>query len=421
MIVRRDYMAKIIPLIDKNLIKVFTGVRRSGKTVLLGQIREYLLKRGAEEKQIAYLDLESRENAEFRNADNLYRHILDVAEKAGRKVYVFLDEIQSVPGWEETVASLLVDLDCDLYVSASDASLLSGELATLIAGRYVRIRVFPFTLSEAKDISVQNGSFVSDQDLFEDYLLHGGLPLRFSVDAGSAESCLSDTYDSIVMKDIVRRNRVGRPDLLDTLLRFLMDNVGDPFSARSIASALSAAGTGTAPETVSAYAGFIEGSMLAESVRRWDMKRRKLLTSDRKYYASDVGLRNVAKTGADTDRGRLYENVVFNELLSRGYAVTAGKTDDFEIDFICRRGTSGEKIYVQVCHALSSEETVRREFGNLRRIRDNYPKYVVSGDVPDFSRDGIRHVNIIDFLLKRQFPPDSGASAAGGLLPGVPQ
>ena len=195
MILRKTYLDQIIPLIDKNLIKVLTGVRRSGKTVLLQQIQDYLLQHGRHKDNVVYISFESKANAHLKNSDTLYAYLIDAAKKAEGKTYIFLDEIQTVSAWEEVVSSLLVDLDCDIYITGSNSKLLSGELATLIAGRYIQIHVYPFTLSEAKEIAQQNGTFVSDDALFLDYLRYGGLPLRFSLEEISVEPYLSDTYD----------------------------------------------------------------------------------------------------------------------------------------------------------------------------------------------------------------------------------
>lgn len=399
MILRKAYLDQIIPLIDKDIIKVLTGVRRSGKTVLLQQIQDYLLQHGRDKHNIVYISFESKTNAHLKNSDVLYSFLLDAGKKTDGKTYIFLDEIQTVPAWEEVVSSLLVDLDCDIYITGSNSKLLSGELATLIAGRYIRIRVYPFTLSEAKEITKQNDTFVSDDALFSDYLRYGGLPLRFSLEEISVEPYLSDTYDAIVVKDIVQRNKLGDSSLLNLLLSFLMDNIANPFSARSIVSALAASGIKTSVDTVLAYIEYIKNAMIMNSVQRYDIKGKKLLASGEKYYAVDLGLRNVIKSSNEVDFNKLYENIVYLELLSRGYDVKVGKTDNYEIDFVAYKGT--ERIYIQVCYLLASPETVEREFGNLERINDNYPKYVISGDLPDFSRNGIRHFNIIRFLLDK--------------------
>lgn len=397
MIIREAYLKQIVPLIDKNLIKVLTGVRRSGKTVLLSQIQDYLVKNGRDKSQIINISLESKRNKKFKNGDVLYDYLSAACEKLNAKAYIFLDEIQVVSGWEEAVSSLLVDADCDIYITGSNSKLLSGELATLIAGRYIQIHVYPFTLSEAKQMLEQNGKFKSDEDLFQNYLKYGGLPMRFSLEEISLEPYLSDTYDAIVVKDIIQRNKIKDTNLLNMILAFLMDNIANPFSARSIVAALKQEGINTTVETVVAYIDYIKKAMVVYSAQRYDIKGKKLLTTNEKYYAVDLGLRNCVKASGAIDYNKLYENIVYLELLYRGYDVKVGKTDDYEIDFVAYKGS--DILYVQVCYLLSSPETIEREFGNLERIKDNYPKYVVSGDLPDFSRNGIKHFNIIKFLL----------------------
>ncbi len=397
MIIREAYISQIVPLIDKNLIKVLTGVRRSGKTVLLSQIQDYLLKNGRSKSQIINISLESKKNKKFKDGDVLYEYLISACEKLNAKAYIFLDEIQVVSGWEEVVSSLLVDIDCDIYITGSNSKLLSGELATLIAGRYIQIHVYPFTLSEAKQMLEQNGKFKSDEVLFQDYLKYGGLPMRFSLEEISLEAYLSDTYDAIVVKDIIQRNNIKDTNLLNMILAFLMDNIANPFSARSIVAALKQEGINTTVETVIAYIDYIKKAMIVYSAQRYDIKGKKLLTTNEKYYTVDLGLRNCVKASGEIDYNKLYENIVYLELLYRGYDVKVGKTDDYEIDFVAYKGS--DTLYVQVCYLLASTETVEREFGNLERIKDNYPKYVISGDLPDFSRNGIKHYNIIKFLL----------------------
>ena len=397
MIIREAYISQIVPLIDKNLIKVLTGVRRSGKTVLLSQIQDYLLKNGRSKPQIINISLESKKNKKFKDGDVLYEYLISACEKLNAKAYIFLDEIQVVSGWEEVISSLLVDIDCDVYITGSNSKLLSGELATLIAGRYIQIHVYPFTLSEAKQMLEQNGKFKSDEVLFQDYLKYGGLPMRFSLEEISLEAYLSDTYDAIVVKDIIQRNNIKDTNLLNMILAFLMDNIANPFSARSIVAALKQEGINTTVETVIAYIDYIKKAMVVYSAQRYDIKGKKLLTTNEKYYTVDLGLRNCVKASSEIDYNKLYENIVYLELLYRGYDVKVGKTDDYEIDFVAYKGS--DTLYVQVCYLLASAETVEREFGNLERIKDNYPKYVISGDLPDFSRNGIKHYNIIKFLL----------------------
>ena len=399
MITRRNYLDQIIPLIDKNLIKVLTGVRRSGKTVLLSQIQEFLINNGRSEKQIISVNFESKKNASLKNADKLYEYLLHFCESTDGKAYIFLDELQNVEHWEEVVSSLLVDADCDIYITGSNSKMLAGELATLIAGRYIQIHVYPFTLSEAKEIRQQNNSYSSDEELFQDYLRYGGLPQRFSLAQVSLDTYLSDTYDAIVLKDIVMRNKVANTSLLSALIGFLMDNIGNPFSARSIVAALASNGVKTSVDTLLSYIDYIKKAMIVHAVQRYDIKGKSLFTSGEKYYSVDLGLRNVVKTSNEIDFNKLYENIVYLELLSRGYEVYVGQTGGYEIDFIAYRGA--DRIYIQVCYLLASEQTIQREFGNLERIDDNFPKYVISGDLPDFSRNGIKHFNILRFLLDK--------------------
>lgn len=386
MILRKNYLDQIIPLIDKNLIKVLTGVRRSGKTVLLQQIQDYLLQHGRQKNNVVYISFESKANAHLKNSDALYSYLLDAGRKANRKTYIFLDEIQAVPAWEEVVSSLLVDLDCDIYITGSNSKLLSGELATLIAGRYIQIHVYPFTLSEAKEITKQNGTFVSDDALFSDYLRYGGLPLRFSLEEISVEPYLSDTYDAIVVKDILQRNKLNDSALLNLLLSFLMDNIANPFSARSIVSALAANGIRTSVDTVLAYIGYIKNAMIMNSVQRYDIKGKKLLAAGEKYYAVDLGLRNVIKSSPEIDFNKLYENLVYLELLSRGYDIKVGKTDNYEIDFIAYKGK--ERIYVQVCYLLASSETVERESAILKESMIITPNTSSPATYPIFRGNG---------------------------------
>ena len=397
MIIRQAYLDQIIPLIDKKIIKVLTGVRRSGKTVLLSQIQEHLLNKGIPAENVINISLESKKNKKYKDGDVLYDYLISVCEAIRGRAYIFLDEIQVVSAWEEVVSSLLVDVDCDIYITGSNSKLLSGELATLIAGRYIQIHVYPFTLSEAKAVQKQNGKYTSNENLFTDYLRYGGLPMRFSLEDISLEPYLSDTYDAIVVKDVIQRNNIKDTGLLNMILAFLMDNIANPFSARSIVAALKAEGINTTVETVISYIEYIKKAMVIYSVQRYDIKGKKLLTINEKYYTVDLGLRNCVKTSGEIDYNKLYENIVYLELLYRGYDVKVGKTDEYEIDFVAYKGA--DILYVQVCYLLAAPETVEREFGNLERIRDNYPKYVISGDLPDFSRNGIKHYNIIKFLL----------------------
>lgn len=398
-IVRKTYIERIKPFIDKDIIKVLIGVRRSGKTVLLEQIADTLLESGVNEANIIRINFESMKFSHLCTHKSLYNYVASVAEKSDGKIYIFLDEIQNVDKWELAVNSFRVDFDCDIYVTGSNSKLLSGELATHIAGRYVHFTVYPFTLSEAKEIEIQNGTYASDEKLFSDYLRYGGLPQRFILkDEHSIQTYIEDVFEAVTVKDIISRNEIKDTALLRRLLCFLLDNIGNPFSGTSVCNSLKSQGIKTSLNTVINYIEYIKNAMVISCAQRYDLKGKKLLETNEKYFCVDLGLRNAVKNSDNTDVNKLYENVVYLEMLSRGYEVKVGKLGANEIDFICYR--SNEKIYIQVAY-LVSESAAEREFGNLEKIEDNYPKWVISSDPVNLSRNGIEHKNIIEFLLKR--------------------
>lgn len=408
MIQRTKYLKKILPFIDKPLIKVIIGVRRSGKTVLLSQIRESIEKSGISEAQIVNLNFESYANRHLLNSESLYSHIVQKSKAVqGKRLYLFFDEIQDVVDWQKVINSLAVDIDCDIYVTGSNSNMLSGELATYIAGRYVHFTVYPFTFSESLQYYKETNSFPlgfpmgfpkSNETLFEEYLQYGGLPQRFILqDKSAMRTYIDDVYNAIVIKDVIARNKITDIDLLERLTAFLLDNVGNPFSANSICNKLKSEGVNTTVATLMNYITAIKSAMVVLTAPRYDVKGKNLLSTNEKYYATDLGLRNNIKSSAVLDYNKLYENVVFLEMLSRGYEINVGKVGEYEIDFICVKDRT--KVYIQVAYLLADSSVVEREFRPLRKINDNYPKYVVSGDKHDFSGDGIIHKNIIDFLL----------------------
>ena len=407
MIRRTKYLEKIIPFIDKPLIKVIIGVRRSGKTVLLSQIAERIIKYTNDE-QILSINFESYKNRKLQNADALYDFIIKRSEECGgKRLYLFLDEIQEVDNWQKVINSLSVDIDCDIYLTGSNSNMLSGELATYIAGRYVHFTVYPFTFSEIKQYinekntlsqSLPLKSVPSDEKLFDDYLQFGGLPQRFLLeDNRSVRAYLDDVFNTIVIKDIIARNKISDINLLQHLTAFLLDNVGNPFSATSICKKLKAEGVQTTVGTLMNYISAIKNAMVVLAAPRYDLKGKSLLSTNEKYYATDLGLRNHIKSSDIIDYNKLYENVVYLEMLSRGYEINIGKFGEYEVDFICVK--DGKKIYLQVAYLLADSEVIEREFRPLKKIDDNYPKYVISGDKHNFSGNGIIHKNIIDFLL----------------------
>lgn len=398
MILRQSYLNRAIKFVDQDLVKIFTGIRRSGKTVLMKQMRDWLLSHGRRPEQILMFNLESLPVRQKAQQNLLYDEIVAYATSHPGKLYLFFDEVQEIPQWQLLINSFRVDLDCDIYLTGSNATLLSDELATYLSGRYIRIQVYPFTLKEAKAFLQERGTFTSNEALFMDYLRFGGFPQRFYLpDAPSTETYLRDLYEAVVLRDIVSRHGVRDTATLQKLLAFVLNNIGNPFSARKISGALTSMGTKTTVPTVLNQLKWFQEAFIIEAAPRYDLIGKSLLSSTEKYYAADLGLRNIMKTSEKLDYSKLYENLVYLEMRSRGYEVRVGKWKDQEIDFICQKGR--EKLYIQVAY-LITEQDHEREFGNLERIPDNYPKYVISGDLPDLSEKGIIHRNILQFLLE---------------------
>lgn len=412
MIKRTKYLQKIIPFIDKPLIKVIIGVRRSGKTVLLSQVREHIQAAGINNERIVDINFESFANRKYQTADALYEHVLQKSKAvSGKRLYLFFDEIQEVSDWQKVINSFSVDIDCDIYITGSNSNLLSGELATYIAGRYVHFTVYPFTFSEYLELKGGAGVtfpmsfprvFTTEETYFDDYLRFGGLPQRFLLeDEQSIRVYLDDVFNTIVVKDIIARNKISDVDLLRRLTAFLLENVGNPFSANAICNKLKSEGVKTTVATLMNYISAIKNAMVVLTAPRYDLKGKALLSTNEKYYATDLGLRNNVKSSDLVDYNKLYENIIFIEMLSRGYEIHVGKIGDYEVDFICLKGR--EKIYIQVAYLLVDRSVIEREFRPLLKIEDNFPKYVVSSDKHDFSNNGIIHKNIIEFLLSPAF------------------
>jgi hypothetical protein len=397
MIKRNLYLDKISPYINKDIVKVLIGIRRSGKTVVLSQIKEMLTAREIPDSNIIYINFESMKYSSLKTADALYEYIDGKINSIQGKTYIMLDEIQEVQDWQRAVNSFRVDYDCDIYITGSNSKLLSGELATYLAGRYIKFLILPFTLSEIKAIRIENNTYKNDNELFADYLKYGGMPQRFSMPTpDSTETYLRDVSESVILKDIITRHSIKDIGILKNLIYFMLDNIGNPFSIRKISGMLTSMGHKVSTATISSYLDYLQEAYLIFSVSRYDIKGKNLLSSTEKYYAIDPGLRNINKKSEQLDSSKLYENAVYLKMLSKGYEIQVGKLNDNEIDFICYKGT--EKIYIQVAY-LINEHDIKREFGNLEKIPDNYPKWVISGDIADLSHNGIKHLNIIDFLL----------------------
>ncbi len=403
MIKRELYMSRIRPFINGELIKVLTGIRRSGKSVMLNLIREELAASGVTDEQFISFNFEEMSNAHLNTAEALREEILHRVESISGKVYLFFDEIQVVTEWERCVNSLRVELDCDIYITGSNAKLLSGELATYLAGRYIEFTIYPFSFAEFSELYNETNGSDSEQATFSTYLTLGGMPylsnLRYAHEP--SRQYLVEIYNSVVLKDIIERNKIRDVDLLERIIAYITTNIGNTFSATSIANYFKSERRIVATETILNYIKFCVEAFLFYRVRRWDLQGKKILSSNEKYYIADHGIREAVFGGNMQNINLILENIVYMELLRRGYTVTVGKDSAKEIDFICEKQSN--KLYIQVSYLLASEETIQREFGVYDGIRDNFPKYVVSLDDFDMSRNGIKHFNIKTFLLTAEW------------------
>lgn len=403
MIKRERYISKIRPFIGNELIKVLTGIRRSGKSVMLQLIREELISEGAAEEQFISINFENMSNSHLCTAEALHNEISRRMKLISGKTYLFFDEIQEVTNWEKCINSFRVEFDCDIYITGSNAKLLSGELATYLAGRYVEFIVYPFSYQEFMELYQTVFPNADSKDMFSKYLTAGGMPylsnLRYEEEP--CRQYLQDLYNSVVLKDVVKRSRIRDVDLLERIISYITANVGTTFSATAVSKYLKSEGRTVAPETILNYIRACEEAFLFYRVRRQDLQGKKILTVNEKYYIADHGIREAVFGGNRKDINLILENMVFMELLRHGYKVTVGKVSEKEIDFVCER--QGEKLYVQVCYLLAAEDTIQREFGAYDGVRDNYPKYVVSMDEFDMSRDGIKHRNIREFLMAEEW------------------
>ena len=398
MIKREMYMSRIRPFIGKELIKVMTGFRRSGKSVMLQLIQEELVTQGVQKQQFISFNFEKMGFEHLCNAKALHDEVIQLAKKIDGKVYLFFDEIQEVKSWEKCINSLRVDLDCDIYITGSNAKLLSGELATYLGGRYVEFVIYPFSFAEFKELYLSVYPQTSDAECFNKYLIAGGMPYLSNLNYEDEPSrlYLEDLYNSVVLKDIVKRNTVRDVDLLEKIIAYVTANIGTTFSATSISKFFKSENRTVATETILNYIKYCLNAYLFYQVKREDLAGKQILSVNEKYYMSDHGVREAVFGGNTRDINLILENIVYMELLRRGYKVTVGRIGDKEIDFVCRK--QNNKLYVQVTYLLASSETIEREFGVLEQIPDNFPKYVVSMDELDMSRNGIKHCNIRKFL-----------------------
>ena len=398
---RELYIEKIKPFIDKDIIKVLTGIRRSGKSVMLKLIMEELKQNKIDEKQFININFENLINRELTTADKLHEYILKKASEIKKKCYIFLDEIQEVKDWEKCINSLRVneEYDFDIYITGSNAKLLSGELSTYLAGRYVEFVIYPFSFKEFLETLKSIQQDVSTREAFQKYVKFGGMPFLYNLafEEEASLQYLKDIYSSIILKDITQRNKIRDTDMLERVISYLIMNVGNNFSATSISIFFKSENRKVSVETILNYIKAAEESFLIYRVSRDDLIGKKVLNVNEKYYIADHGMREAILGSNQRDINQIFENIIYLELLRKGYNVRVGKVDNLEVDFVCTKGN--EKIYVQVAYLLASSETIEREFTSLEKIDDNYPKYVISMDEFDMSRNGIKHINIIEFLI----------------------
>ena len=404
--IKRDlYLEEIKKYMNKPLIKVITGMRRSGKSMILKLIHEELKKQGVPEKNIIYINFESLIFMDIKDFETLYKYIIDKTTNISGKFYILLDEIQEVKAWEKAINSFLVDLDADIYITGSNANLLSSELATYIAGRYIEIKIYPLSFQEYIDFATENNKEkpLSLDEYFNQYLNFGGLPgihiLNYSND--EIYQYLADVYNSILLRDVIARNNIRDIELLERVVLYIIDNIGNTFSAKNISDFLKNQGRKLSIETIYNYLKALENAFIISKVQRYDIKGKNILETQEKYYLSDLGFRHAKLGYQSNDISGYLENIVYLELLRRKYKVNIGKQGNKEIDFIA--SFRDERLYLQVTYLLASPETIEREFSVLNSIKDNYPKMVLSMDnLPESNIEGIKRKKIIDFLLEKR-------------------
>ena len=397
MIKRELYLNQIERLIDKEPIKIITGVRRSGKTYLLKSIQKELKSRGIKEENIFMISFESMKYNKIENFKQLDECIINLTENITGKVYLLFDEIQNVENWEKSINAYRVDFDCDIYITGSNSEMLSGEMATLISGRYYQIKIYPFSFAEfiqyKKEIENKD---TSDLDvLFKEYVEYGGMPPIQQVATQDKFSYLSDIYNTILLKDIIARHNIRNTDMLNRILDYVIMNIGKNFSAGNIAKYMKHERRNISKDTILDYLLYSKNACFILPARREDIKGKKVLQHNEKYFLVDHGFYQ-AKYGEIENIGSVLENIIYIELLRRGYDVKIGIINEKEIDFVCHKDK--EKIYIQVTYQLENDNTIEREFSGLAKINDNFDKYVLSMDKMDFSGSGLKHRNIIDFL-----------------------
>lgn len=401
MLKRELYLSKIRPFYESDLIKVVVGIRRAGKSTIMMQIIDELQNMKIPKEQIIYINLEYKEYSFIKNDDDLYNYIKSLI-KNDLKYYIFLDEIQNVDKWEKTVNSYRAKEKYSIFITGSNSDLLSGELATHIAGRYVSFKVYPFTFSEVCELkNIKDKNKYELKEYLDDYIKWGGLPQRFEFDYEmQIKTYLIDVYDSIIVKDIIERFEIKDLDLFNRIVEYIVTTPSETFSAETLANYfLGKEERKVAKNTLYNYLEYMVKGNLINKCERYDIRGKRILSGKYKYYLTDLGLGMIKSINRKPQMGAYLENIVYNELLVRGYEVSVGNIQNGEIDFIATKDNKIE--YYQVTYTLANEKTIAREFDAYKNIDDNYPKYVLSTDTFDMSQNGIVHKNIIDWLLNK--------------------
>ena len=397
MLKREMYLSRIRGFYDSDLVKILVGIRRCGKSVILKQIMNELKEKNIDEKHIVYVNFEFIEFEELQDYKKLNAYIKEKIVDEN-KYYVFLDEIQKVEKFEDVVNSLRASIDnISIFITGSNSKLLSNELSTVLSGRYVLFNIYPLSYKEFIELTDKDGK---SEETFWDFVKWGGLPNRTQfTDEGNIKDYLHSVFDSIILRDVVERLGLKDTVLFDLLLQYIVDTTGRQFSAENIINFLKNEGKSVSTETLYIYLDALCKALMIKKIYRYDIHGKAILKTLNKYYMTDLGIAQIKNNNFEINKSFAIENVVYNELLKRGYDVYIGKTKDGEVDFIATK--TDEKLYFQVSYLLDSDKVKEREFGAFKEIEDNYPKYVLSLDKADFSKDGIIHRNIIEWLLEK--------------------
>jgi len=396
LIQREEYLNKLIALKDKKIIKVVTGVRRCGKSKLLEMYRKWLLEQGVEEERIVSINFEDLDFEDLTDYKKLHTYLKEHLVK-DNMTYIFLNEIQNVEQFPKVVDSLYIKDNVDIYITGSNAHMLSSEIATLLSGRYIQIEMLPLSF---KEYMISTGGMNDRGIKYVDYLQNSSFPYTLELEGKSDEirSYLEGLYNTIVVKDIINHSKISEPMMLKSILKFIFDNIGNPLSSKKIADTMTSSGRRIDTRTVEKYLDALTESYIIYQAKRYNIKGKQYLKTLEKYYVVDIGLRLMLFGSKQIDAGRILENIVYLELLRRGYDVYVGKVDEFEVDFVAQNGKG--TTYFQVALSVRDEKTLERELRSLRAIKDHYPKILLTmDDDPEVHYDGIRRINARDWLL----------------------